>query len=67
MPEAGYWVNTNIDDVDFISTLLDTIESKYKIDKNRIYASGLSNGGMMSYRLAAELSNRIAAIARLLQ
>ncbi|MBK8944393.1 MAG: hypothetical protein IPM32_03885 [Ignavibacteriae bacterium] len=59
----GYSANTNIDDVDFISTLVDTIESKYKIDKNRIYASGLSNGGMMSYRLAAELSNRIAAIA----
>ncbi|MBK7105138.1 MAG: T9SS type A sorting domain-containing protein [Ignavibacteriae bacterium] len=60
---CGYSVNTNINDVDFISTLLDKIVSKYKIDKNRIYASGLSNGGMMSYRLAAELSNRIAAIA----
>ncbi|MFZ1291168.1 MAG: T9SS type A sorting domain-containing protein [Melioribacteraceae bacterium] len=60
---CGYSANTNIDDVDFISSLLDTIENKYKIDENKIYASGLSNGGMMSYRLAAELSNRIAAIA----
>ncbi len=60
---CGYSANTNIDDVGFISTLLDTIEQKYLIDKNRIYVSGMSNGGMMTYRIASELGVRIAAIA----
>ncbi|MCB0746668.1 MAG: T9SS type A sorting domain-containing protein [Ignavibacteriae bacterium] len=59
---CGYATNNNIDDVGFISSLLDTIINKYSIDTNNIFASGMSNGGMMSYRLAAELSNRIAAI-----
>ena len=34
-----------------------------KVDPKRVYATGMSNGGMMCYRLAAELSDRIAAIA----
>jgi len=54
---------TKVDDVGFISALLDTLEAKYSIDAKRIYSCGISNGGFMSYRLACELSNRIAAIA----
>jgi len=34
-----------------------------KVDEKRVYACGMSNGGMMCYRLAAELSDRIAAVA----
>jgi len=60
---CGYASSSNIDDAGFISTLLDTLISKYSIDTNRIYATGMSNGGFMSYRLACELSDRIAAIA----
>ena len=56
-------VSSNADDVHFISVLIDTISSKYKIDPHRIYASGTSNGGLMALRLAVELSNRIAAVA----
>jgi polyhydroxybutyrate depolymerase len=49
-------------DVQFISDLIDQLESEYNIDPARIYANGLSNGGSMSALLACELSERIAAI-----
>lgn len=51
------------DDVAFISSLLDDLATVVRMDAKRVYACGLSNGGMMCYRLAAELSGRIAAIA----
>jgi polyhydroxybutyrate depolymerase len=54
---------SNIDDVGFISTLIDVIGSSYNIDASRVYSTGMSNGGFMSYSLACQLSNRIAAIA----
>lgn len=60
---CGYSSGNNIDDVGFIDKLIDTLVAKYSIDVNRIYATGMSNGGFMSYRLACELSDRIAAIA----
>lgn len=49
-------------DVQFISDLIDKLKKEYKIDENRIYANGLSNGGGMAFVLAARLSERIAAI-----
>ena len=51
------------DDVGFISAMLDELEIGYHINSSRIYASGISSGGMMSYHLGSELSGRIAAIA----
>jgi polyhydroxybutyrate depolymerase len=60
---CGYAMNQDIDDVGFINALLDTLIADYAIDTQRIYATGMSNGGFMSYRLACELANRIAAIA----
>lgn len=51
------------DDVKFIAELLDDLSRVINIDSRRVYACGMSNGGMMCYRLAAELSDRIAAIA----
>jgi polyhydroxybutyrate depolymerase len=51
------------DDVGFISSLIDTLNYNYGLDLSRIYATGMSMGGFMSYRLACELSDRIAAIA----
>ena len=50
------------DDVGFISAVIDEVINDYDIDTTRIYATGHSNGSMFSYRLAAELSHRIAAI-----
>ena len=60
---CGNSSSSNVDDVGFIDSLLDTLVDRYAIDTNRIYATGMSNGGFMSYRLACELSDRIAAIA----
>jgi len=55
--------NTGVDDVGFVSKMIDTLSLLYHIDLNRVYATGISNGGFLSHRLACELSDRIAAIA----
>lgn len=52
-----------VDDVEFTRALLNDLATVVRIDEKRIYATGLSAGGIMTYRLASELSNRIAAIA----
>ena len=52
----------NIDDVGFISALMDHLIKTYPVDATRIYAAGISNGGLFSQRLACELSERVAAI-----
>lgn len=49
-------------DAAFISALIDELISKYRIDRRRVYTMGFSNGGMMSLRLACELSDKIAAV-----
>lgn len=54
---------TGVDDVAFLSDLLDTVIATYNVDEQRIYSTGMSNGGFMSYELACQLSNRITAIA----
>ena len=59
---CGYAVQHNIDDVGFIRAMLAELQRDYAIDAKRIYASGLSNGGMMSYRLACEMGDSFAAI-----
>jgi polyhydroxybutyrate depolymerase len=60
---CSYAVSLNVDDVGFINALIDSLNLKYNIDPNRIYATGISNGAIMAYRLACELSSRIAAVA----
>ena len=60
---CGYAAENDIDDVGFIDTVLDELCEGYSIDETRIYATGMSNGAMMSYRLGCELSHRFAAIA----
>lgn len=59
----GYAVDNNIDDVGFISKLIDEVIKEFSVDENRIYATGISNGALMTYRLGCELSDKIAAIA----
>ena len=51
------------DDVAFVSALIDHFEASDGVDPDRVYVTGLSRGGMMTYRLGCELSGRIAAIA----
>ena len=56
-----YWDNNPYDDVGFISLMIDAIAENFNIDLDKIYACGMSNGGYMSYRLACDLSDKIAA------
>lgn len=51
------------DDVAFARTLITELEHSYSIDPARVYATGISNGGFFSQRLACELSSQIAAVA----
>lgn len=53
----------NVDDVGFVAALIEALSKEFKIDPKRIYATGISNGGFLCERLAAELGDRIAAIA----
>ncbi len=57
------WDYCNIDDVGFIRALINRLESKLNINSSRIYITGMSGGGMMTYRLGADLSDIVAAIA----
>jgi len=53
----------NLDDVGFLETAIDQVCNRLTIDRSRIYMVGISNGGMMTYRFAAERSNLVAAAA----
>lgn len=53
----------SVDDVGFIRALLRQLAAKYRIDPQRIYAAGMSNGGMMAHRLACDAADVIAAVA----
>lgn len=52
-----------VDDVGFIKEIVRITSKQFSIDTRRIYATGMSNGGMMSYRLACEAADIFAAIA----
>lgn len=60
---CGYAMRNKVDDVGFTRLLLDDLASVTNVDAKRVFATGISNGGIMCYRLASELSDRIAAIA----
>jgi polyhydroxybutyrate depolymerase len=52
-----------VDDVRFITALIDHLVGTLPVDPRRVYVAGMSNGGFMTYRLGCALSGRIAAIA----
>lgn len=58
----GNVLGSTVDDVGFLEALVDTISAHYSINPNRVYSTGISNGGFMCYALACQ-SNRFAAIA----
>lgn len=60
---CGIAALNRVDDVGFTLAAIDDLAQRTAIDRTRIYATGLSNGSMMAYRLAAEASERIAAVA----
>jgi polyhydroxybutyrate depolymerase len=52
-----------VDDVAHLAGLLREVEERYSVDPARVYAAGFSNGASMALRLAAEIPDRIAAVA----
>lgn len=56
-PEDGWWSS------DVLAALLDDVEKKYRVDKKRIYVTGLSMGGFGTWQLAIDYPHRFAAIA----
>jgi len=54
---------TNIDDVGFTDAVIDDLVASFQADPRRIFLTGMSNGGLMAHRYAAERSDRVAAIA----
>ena len=54
--------STSVDDVGFVSHIIDEISSIYSVDLERVYVTGFSNGGYLAYEIACLLSNRIAGI-----
>ena len=64
-PACCDFAPTGVDDVAYLTGLLDEAVAALPIDEDRVYFIGHSNGGFMSYRMACELSDRIAAIVSL--
>ena len=60
---CAYSVMNEVDDVGFTLALLADLGARQPLDRRRVYATGLSNGAMMAWRLAVEASEHIAAIA----
>lgn len=52
-----------VDDVAFVRAVIDQVAASHDVDPSRVWATGHSNGAIMSYRLACELSDRITAVA----
>jgi polyhydroxybutyrate depolymerase len=60
---CGSAVKNNIDEAEFVRRIIADLEGTYTIDPKRIYVTGFSNGALLAYRLACEMSDTFAAIA----
>ena len=60
---CGYGMRHKVDDVGFLRTLIDRLQEANAIDPRRIFVTGMSNGAMMTYLLASQAADAIAAIA----
>lgn len=52
-----------VDDVQFVRRLIDVLVAAHQVDRGRVYATGISNGAILSHLLAVRLADRIVAIA----
>ncbi|WP_415883516.1 alpha/beta hydrolase family esterase [Neptuniibacter sp. QD34_54] len=59
---CGYSVEKKINDVQFISTLIDELVETQNIDASKVYVGGMSNGAMMAYRAVCQLPEKITAM-----
>jgi len=60
---CGQAMQQRVDEIAFVAALLDDLQATVAVDRARIYATGISNGGMMAYEVACALADRIAGIA----
>ena len=60
---CGHALNNDIDDVAFVVAMIEKIRSTHRIDPDRVYLSGFSNGCILAQRIAAEASDVIAGVA----
>ena len=60
---CGYALDNCSDDVAFVRAMVEAIARDHAIDRKRIFATGMSNGGMMTYRVGCEMADVFAAIA----
>ncbi len=60
---CGYAQSNNVDDIGFVKAILADMKSKYNVDRSRVFGAGFSNGGMLTYRLACEMSDQFKAVA----
>ena len=60
---CGTAAATGVDDIQFVRDLLDYAATQICVDPHRVFATGMSNGGFLSHRIACELSERIGAVA----
>ena len=60
---GSFTIGSTTDDVSFTEALIDELANQYAINLDRVYATGMSNGGYMSFLLACQLSEKIAAVA----
>ncbi len=60
---VGWSFGSTADDIGFINAMIDEFAENYNVNTNRVYSCGMSNGGFMSYHLACNLPERIAAVA----
>ena len=61
LPETA--ARENVDDVGFILALVEEVRGQHSLDRGRIFATGISNGGFMSMRLACDAAETFAAVA----
>jgi polyhydroxybutyrate depolymerase len=62
---CGKAASDKVDDVGFVAAAIEDVRARLKIDPERIYMVGFSNGGMLAYRFAAERGDLLAAVAPL--
>jgi len=60
---CGYARQNQVDDVAFLGALIRKLERDYTVDPRRIFVTGISNGAMMSFRMACDLADQVAAVA----
>jgi len=60
---GGFARDSNAKDTKFIDSIIEQTAGSYNIDRTRVYLTGLSNGAMLSYKIASQLSGKIAGFA----